>query len=640
MKLKNILIGIAIVAIILVLGGAALLFLYVPQTEQAEDGTVQEASFNVIEIGRAGNQGYVSYDLSGSGSLTIVSYRIRGFKDITIINDADGIESERITELTEKIQPLQKFGYNVKISDRKLLGKGIYVVATGAMPNYVLDDLTNNVSDAVVIYIGRKDLVLRSGALTEENWYDALLPEQQDRILLYEGTLGSYLDSGDETMSRYIMENRWSYEDSVTYNISKKGKSTKTVPMDNSKYIRIIYEIENIKGITDSVELQTPNIILKPNPESIYPWTTSDLEYKLNKTNGTAYFTVRKNGMELSAERLKTVLKNNTVFFKPLSFSEGGTYILGVKDNSGTIAGGILYVKQLEIEYAGNVWNRHIFNVTVDGEPMEGEAVVSINNATEKRAFHVSGGELSIATLLPKGDNVFNIEIEGEMFQIPVTYAQESVWDVYLKYGIPGIIIVIIVYVIARLSKRPTYMIRISEGNREIRKEVKVKKEQVVGAINKIRKDTKLRKYPITVAEFEIAIKRYITNGADITDGNVEEILRKLTKEGLVEHYGEYYQLAGEGNIKEKAMLRIIRENLIQNGLPFKESGNKFITKDFEMGLYGEDYEKKAMVVVETEADIEKIMKIVDDKRAVQLRIKEANGLVTFVPIKKIGEVL
>jgi len=640
MKLRNILIGIGIIAVLAVLGTGAFLFLYLPQIEQADNETMQETSFEIIEIGRAGDQGYVAYDLYGGGSLTIVSYRVRGFKDITIINDESGIESERIPELAEKIEPLGKFGYDIKLSDRKLLGKGIYIVATGAMPNYVLDDLQNNVTDAVVIYIGRKDLVLRSGALSDENWYDSLLPEQQDRVLIYDGTLGSYLDSDDETMARYIMENRWSYEESVTYNISKTGKSTKTVPMRNSRYIRVIYDIENIKGITDSVDLEPPAVLLKPNPSSIYPWESAILEYKLNQTEGTAYFIVRKNGMEITAERLKTVLKNDTVFFKPLSYSEGGEYILEVKDNAGTIGSGILHVNQVEIEYIGKIWNRYIFNVTLDGEPMEGDAIASINNATEKRKFHISDGELSIGALLEKGENVFNIEIEGEMFYVTVIYAEESVWDIYLKYGIPGLFIVIIVYVIARLSKRPTYTIRISEGSREIRKEVKVKKEHILEAISKIRKDTKLRKYPITVTEFEIAIKRYITNGADITDGNVEEILRKLTKEGLVEHYGEYYQLTGEGNIREKALLRIIRENLIENGMPFKESGKKFVTKDFEIGLYGEDYEKKAIVVMENEEEIEKIMKVVDDDKAVQLRIKEANGLVTFIPIKKIGEVL
>ena len=640
MKLRNILIGIGIIAILAVLGVGAFLFVYLPQIEQAGNETAQKASFEIIEIGRAGGQGYVSYDLYGSGSLTIVSYRVRGFKDITIIEDEDGIESERIDELVEKIKPLEKFGYDIKLSDRKLLGKGVYIVATGAMPNYVLDDLQNNVTDAVVIYIGRKDLVLRSGALSDENWYDSLLPEQQDRVLTYDGTLGSYLDSNDETMAGYIMENRWSYEESVTYNISKAGKSTKTVPMSNSQYIRVIYDVENIKGITDSVELDPPKVLLKPSPASIYPWESANLEYKLNQTDGTAYFTVRKNGMEITAERLKTVLKNDTVFFKPLSYSEGGEYILEVKDNSGVIGSGILHVNQVEIEYVGKVWNRYLFNVTLDGEPMEGEAIASINNATDKRKFHISDGELSIAALLEKGDNIFNIEIEGEVFHVTVNYAEESVWDIYIKYGIPGLIIVLIVYVIARLSKRPTYTIRISGGSREIRKEVKVKKEQILEAIGKIRKDTKLRKYPITVAEFEIAIKRYITNGADITDGNVEEILRKLTKESLIEHYGEYYQLAGEGNIKEKALLRIIRENLIENGISFKESGKKFVTKDFEIGLYGEDYEKKAIIVMENEEEIEKIMKVVDDNKAVQLRIKEANGLVTFIPIKKIGEVL
>ena len=277
----------------------------------------------------------------------------------------------------------------------------------------------------------------------------------------------------------------------------------------------------------------------------------------------------------------------------------------------------------------------------MDGVPLDSaEVIASINNSTEKKKFHVSDGELNIGAILEKGDNVFNIEIEGKTFHVHVLYKEESVWDIYLKYGLPGLLIVLVVYVVARLSKRSTYIIRISEGSREIRKEVRVGKQQIIDAVSKMKRDIKLRKYPITVSEFEIAIKRYITNGADITDGNVEEILRKLVKSGLLEHYGEYYQLAKEGNIKEKAMLRTVREKLIENGIPFKEDGKKFVTKDFEIGLYGEKYEKKAIVVIENEIAKEEIMKVVDDKETIKLKIKEANGLVTFVPIKKIGDVL
>ncbi|MEM2949125.1 MAG: hypothetical protein QXT05_01870 [Candidatus Bilamarchaeaceae archaeon] len=620
---------------------AIFLYFFIGPAEENKGESAPEAKFSIIEIGRAGNYGYVVYDINGTGELKIVSYERRGFKDIIVINDSEGVEISRLPELVDRVKPIEKYGYTVEISNRRMLGKGIYIVATGGIPNYVLDDIKNNVTEGIVIYIGQKDLVLRSGRLVNENWYDSLDEAQKKRLLIYnKTTLGAYLEEENNTMITDVLENKWSYENAVTYNISGSGRGTRTILLNSSRFIRVIYDVGRYKGVVDSVELRAPRIVLHPIPESVFPWQTAELTYSLGRTNGTAYFIVAQNGVDVSSEMLKRV-SEESVFIKRLNYRQPGDYILIVKDNDGVVASGILHVRELKIEYVGKSLNRYHFNVTVDNVPLKSaEVYASLNNSTEKKKFYISNGELAIGALLQKGENIFNIEIEGTTYHVPVTHAEESVWEIYIKYGIPGLSLVLVVYVVARLSKRPVYILRVPEGGREIRKEVRVRRDALMSAIEKIREDTKLRKYPITVSEFEIALKRYITNGADVSEGNVEEILRKLVYDGLLEQYNGYYQPVGEGRIKEKALLRTIREHLIANGIMFKEVGNKFTTKDFDIGLYGEKYDRKTIIVVENDDEIERIMNSLGERERVELRIKQANGLITFTKINRLGEIL
>ncbi len=200
--------------------------------------------------------------------------------------------------------------------------------------------------------------------------------------------------------------------------------------------------------------------------------------------------------------------------------------------------------------------------------------------------------------------------------------------------------LIVIVYAGARLSRRPTYILKATEGSREIRKEIKVTMKDLENAFRDVRRDIKIGKSPITAKEFEIAVKRYITKGADVTEGNIEEMLKKLVNKGTLESYKQYYQFAGEGNIKEAVLLRMIREELIENGISFRTSKNKFVTKDYQIGLYGEKFDGKALIIVDDENEIKKIMDSLSREERAKLRIKEANGLVTFVPIERLGMVL
>lgn len=631
----------------IIIAGAIVIFLFVAYTAINYVGEIGEESkppekfsFGLKEFGRAGEYGYVVFLLNGTANITLVGYGVYAPLKINVINDAEGVDTERIPELVEKIKVLEDYGYEIKLSDRRMITDEINIVATGAMPNYVLDAIKANVTNGVVVYIGRTDWVLRSGSILNENWYENLTEEQKNRILVYNGTVVGFLDRKMENrMIEDILKNSWSFETAASYNITANETTTRILKINKSRYLRVIYKSDAAQGIVDSQALPPPpEIILRLQPEGIYPWQSSTLVYRIEKSNGTVYFSIYKNGLEESAERLRRVVEGS-YFSETLTQKESGYYILVLSDNSGTIGSGILHVKKLDVVYDSRVYNTYYFNVTEDGEPLSKNiaAIASLANGT-KRTYYTSNGRLAISALLKKGENIFNIEIEGKTFRIPVIRKQDTVWDVYINYGLPGFLVVLVVYVIARLSKRQMYVLKISEGWSDIRNEIKVKEEDIIEAVKKIKKDAKLGQYPITGAEFDMAIKRYVTHGAEITEGNSEEILRKMIKKGKLERYGDYYNFANEDNIREKTLLRQIRETIIENGIVLKEMKNGFSTKNYDVVIPGYGRKnRKTIVVFEDAKTLARYEDGMDERERALTRIKRTNGILVFTTIKELS---
>ena len=148
-------------------------------------------------------------------------------------------------------------------------------------------------------------------------------------------------------------------------------------------------------------------------------------------------------------------------------------------------------------------------------------------------------------------------------------------------------------------------------------------------------------KAPITPQEFTISLKRYLTNGADITEGNVEEILKKLVRAGHLESYRDYYQMPGEGDIKKNALCRMIKEKLIQNGTMFEEKNGRFVTKDYEIGFFGQKLsKKKTFIIVEDHTEANRIINHMNDNERSKIMLLQANDMVELVEIDKLEDVL
>ena len=635
MKIFTVLLGLAVI-LFLILGG---IVLYVVINQSETGSTYLDTTFTVLKSGTSGGYGYVVYNYRGEGNITIISYDSNPKTNIVVINDSQAIQATQLSKFIEQLMELEKYGYEITVSSEpKIAGDGIYIIPSGALPSYALFDLQQNMTNTTIIYFGAQNLILSTG-IKENNWYDQLSPEQRKRIVVYGPNLDLFMDE-NRSMTQYLLYNSWMPSTNRTAAISGNEVTTAVVDMNESGYIRLVYDVGTISGVYDSPYLMKLGQEIVPNPPSIYPWEKSALQFELNRTNGTAILTVQRDGNVIETRQLSKVTDEN-VFIQTFEYETPGDYILSVADDSHITATGLLHVKDLEIVLVNRIGNSYIFEVSVDGEPLtNSEAEVWLGNSTNKKRFYITDGELSVSAQLGHGKNTFNFGIDGHVVQVEVTNTQENILEFYIKYGIPGLILVIVVYFGARMTRRPTYRVRFGDSSTYIRQEIKLPLDRALESFKKIREDMHLSGSPITTHEFTTSLKRYLTNGADVTEGNVEEILNKLVKGGYLEAHRDYYQLKGEGDVKYNVLHRMIREKLIESGTTFTEQGEKFILKNMEIGFFTSKFSKKAIIVVDDENGIKHILSSLNENQRARLRIAQTNDMISFVPIDKLSGLL
>ncbi len=625
-----------IIVVISLIAGA---FIHFFVLSEALDDAETEVNITNIKMGRAGDSGYVVFNNKGDINISLISLESEPYRKLIILNDTNGMGMDKLPRLMAELDGLKDYGYETVVSNKQHIGEGLYLIPTGAIPYYVYDDLWHNDTNSTILFLGHSDLVIRNG-IKKENWYDTLSQEQKERVRIYNSTMEEYLESDTRFLLSDILTNAWAVESIRNFQYND-GHHTAEVNMSReSGYLRMIYENSKSRRITDSSELPRIGRSLSPKPPDIFHWQKSNLSFELNRTSGMAKLSVFKNNELVMREDLRRVTDDN-FFIKNLEFDEPGNYIIDVSDNQGRIASGILHIKDLDIELIDRAGVSYIFNITADGKPLNStEVSVSLNNGTQTKDFYVTEGLLKINAKLQDGTNIFNIGILGTTIPVEVEHEGSSLLRFYIIYGLPGLAIVGLVFLVARMSRRPVYRIRFSDVGSQIRKEVRLDSDDAISSFKKIRKDMNLQKSPITAEEFSIALKRYITNGCEMTSGNVEEILNKLCKNDILESHQGYYQLAGEGDVKHNALMRMIREKLIENGIPFKVMKNKVSTKDYEIGFYGGKFKKKALIILDDEGELRSIMNRLDEKEKCRLKIKESNNMVVFVPISRLVEYL
>ncbi len=626
----------AVLAILIAAAAITVLALFAPPSQPAAAGN-GSGYFTITGLGRAGDYGYAYLDLNGTVNVTLLSYLSPPLARVVIFNDSAA--PGNVSPFVQDLMPLEDYGMNVSVTGAEMLVNGTVVVAaTGAMPYYILEDLRYGTTDAVIVYVGKPDLVLGNG-VTQEDWYSELNASQRARVVLYDKSPDEFVDA-NLSLRNDILENSWAVAQRANALVSGNGMQTYSLDMNGSEYLRAIAVTDGQEGFVDSGRLPAPKIAVDISPQSLFPWEKCDISFSLGQTFGDAVMNVTDEGAVVYTKDLGSVTETN-YFPERIQLSEPGDNILLISDDSGVLGGGIIHVKDLEIGYLGQEGVSYLFNVTVDGAPVDNEeATVHLGNSTLEKEFYVSEGVLMVPAQLQQGNNTFHMSLLGTERDVSVGYSQLSLEGVYITYGIPCLILVVLIYFGARMTRRPVYVLRVGETVGEIRKDVGMGVDTALSLFKSARKELGIGHSPITAHEYSVALKRFVTDGADVTDGNVEEILQRLVRKGFLESYRQHYQLKGEGDVKRNAMVRMIRDRLIQAGVAFRMRGRHFVTDRMEIGFFGDKFTKNAAAVIEDQREMSSILDAMDAKSLAALRIRMANGTFRFITLEQLDEVL
>lgn len=596
-------------------------------------------NLSVQTFGRVSDVGYVIYEANGSGKMTLLALKEKPRKTIFVLKDS-GVGMEHFEDFVAQLYTLDSIGYETKITNPfGDVKEGVVIIPTGAMPLSFLERMEG--IDSPVIYIGAKDLII-SGGVKRQQWYASLPDATKSKITVIDGTLDDVFTNKKETLNDILLnlkENGWAVVNKKEINvIGADGNYTETIEMANASYVRLVWQTDELTAISDSGNLSTSGIKINATKE-LFPWEKMSLMFEVEKTNGTAYIVMEKNNEEKIRDKWQRVSEGN-VFIKSYSLDEPGTYIIKIMDNSGVIGGGATHVKDLQISFVQNNGYDYVFSIKLDHRALkQGVVSISLNNSTKSHEYFISDGMLVVPAKLEIGKNIFHFRILGGEKDVAVENAQDELTGIYLKYGLPGLVLVILVYTVARFVRKPVYTLKVSDWSGKIRAELKVPAERAKDVFIIARRDLGISG-PLTAHEYGIGLKRYVTEGAEITEGNLEQILKQLCNRGALETHGGFYQLVGEGDVKKNVLKRIIRDELIKKGVRFEAVGNKFITLHYELGFFGDRFNKRAFIVFDSEADICSALSSLNERAKATLALQRFNNKVELVTKDRLEDVL
>lgn len=609
-----------------------------------EDSGLPDGYVQPVKGGRAGAEAYYIFDANGSGRAELVSLKEKP-KSLVLVLSESGIDEEttnRFDEFVGRLRALEGYGVDVQVitpAEIRTARDAVIVIANGAMPRYVLDDFeTLGARGNRIVYIGKTDFVLNRGELRRDYWL-VQLGDSAGKPYVKEMMLGDFLDTGGavEELNREILRNGWAERGSSEFRFSGYGgRKTLFAPAGAGEYYRFIYEAGAEKGMVDSGALPSERVEVRATP-GIYPWEKAELYFTMNQSTGRVMYTLEKGGRQIASEELGFVGAEKA-FFYTFEFEEPGDYIFWVHDSSGVLGSAHMHVREIDVQVVELKDVRMSFNITVDGVPVKsGKAKVSLDGE-EEREYSINDGQMSVPVRLKAGTNNIRVRYLEYVATIRYEQTQESMFDVYAKWLLPGLVVIAIVYVVASSRRRPTYRLKVERMGKKQAVRLAVKPEQITEAITDVQKSCGWKGVPVSLKELMQSFKKNITDGMDMYDGDVEGLMKKMEERGVVQRYGDYYQLHGWGDPKKNVIRRKIRDALVLAGEKFKDAWGGFELDRMVVSTEYFNTQKKLILVFENEEERQYFLESMEPFSRAEIELKMENGKVIVTTVYGLSE--
>ncbi|VVB97971.1 Uncharacterised protein [uncultured archaeon] len=313
------------------------------------------------------------------------------------------------------------------------------------------------------------------------------------------------------------------------------------------------------------------------------------------------------NGAELQPRRSiapgssgRVDLQGSPQFSDRLNLDEG-TYLASVVDDANAAyARAILQVTGVDFMAERADFSRGIFtfNASADGQPVRIQNLrVSVDG---KYNFTYSGQseyEISLESALggqplAAGNHTFAFTFNDVSKTVALEKTVSSnFWDNPLIWilGVISALLFLGAPFLALVMRKVEYSLDIPDFPPLASMKIPMKKDAVLGIIEKVNEDYKWKQTPLTLEEIKKGFKKiiYQSKPVFISDYNLEYILEKLETKGEVKGALDYYGLAkweqeSNRSIRFLAIQRKIRDICINEAIPFSKPGE---SKDYDINL-------------------------------------------------------
>jgi hypothetical protein len=624
-------IGMAIVLIVL----AIFYFISAPETSP----NAHRGNITIIEWGRTSNYGYVVVKATnGSADVMLCALSQQPKKRIVVFKQ-DYFNTNTYSKMIKKLKPFaNNLGLVVlEMSSTKDIARvqdSFVLIPSGAMPYELLNILKNMTNTNIILYIGKDNLIYNKTTKIYP-WLEKLDGKTKKNIVLLPSSLPEFLDSDSAwNKLRQVLIFHIPIKTSCSPCLIKENITTTcSVELRGGKYLLLIHGNQ-----TFSSNALPSNRGVTYGKEKVFPWNKVSIMLSVNQSHGSIQYYVKKNG-EVLKRKFLSIAEQGQVFYFVEEFNESGDYICYLEDKEGYIIGKKIHVYDVSVELEKAFGSLFKFKLLIDNKPPAMEKVkVYTNQSNATIDVEVINGMFEVRGDAEKND-VFHIIFKGKTFNIEYKAKGGSFIFNYLRFLGIAVIVWIAIFVIIRFIKKPTYRLLIPEEISFSTKDIRIKKMDILSVFKEVNKRYGWSKVPLTTEEVMLGIKKKLAKPIVLFEGNIEEILLSLEKEGLVEGYDGFWQPKNEGwgDIRKNVLKRKIRDLLVSKGIAFDEKSDGFVARDEAFFVEPKPCPKKHIfLVVSDELEKEMFLKQHPERAKVEIMIK--NGRLTLITLNELKE--